>query len=29
MAAGAFIQKSHLDEFLEHTSSKLAKRLGK
>ncbi len=29
MAAGAFIQKSHLDEFLELASSKLAKRLGK
>lgn len=29
MAAGAFIQKSHLDEFLDLASSKLAKRLGK
>jgi len=29
MAAGAFIQKSHLDEFLKLTSSSLAKQLGK
>jgi single-stranded-DNA-specific exonuclease len=29
MAAGAFIQKSHLDEFLDLASSKLAKRFGK
>ena len=29
MAAGAFIQKSHLDEFLDLASSKLAKRLGR
>ena len=29
MAAGAFIQKAHLDEFLNLTSSRLAKRLGK
>ncbi len=29
MAAGAFIQKSHLNEFLELASSKLAKTLGK
>lgn len=28
MAAGAFIQKSHLDEFLALTSSELAKHLG-
>ncbi len=28
MAAGAFIQKSHLDEFLKLTSSRLAKTLG-
>ena len=28
MAAGAFIQKSHLDEFLDLTSSALAKHLG-
>ena len=28
MAAGAFIQKSHLDEFLKLTSSGLAKTLG-
>jgi single-stranded-DNA-specific exonuclease len=28
MAAGAFIQKSHLDEFLTLTSSSLAKQLG-
>ncbi|MFW9834105.1 MAG: hypothetical protein ACFFEK_08935, partial [Candidatus Thorarchaeota archaeon] len=29
MAAGAFIQKSHLGEFLDLTSSKLAEKLGK
>jgi len=29
MAAGAFIQMSHLDEFLDLTSSMLAKQLGK
>ena len=29
MAAGAFIQKSHLFEFLDLASSKLAKRLGR
>ena len=29
MAAGAFIQKTHLDEFLDLTSSKLAKQLGR
>jgi RecJ-like exonuclease len=29
MAAGAFIQKSHLDEFLDLASSRFAKRLGK
>jgi RecJ-like exonuclease len=29
MAAGAFIQKSHLDEFLDLASSRLVKRLGK
>jgi single-stranded DNA-specific DHH superfamily exonuclease len=28
MAAGAFIQKSHLDEFLNLASSTLAKHLG-
>jgi single-stranded-DNA-specific exonuclease len=29
MAAGAFIQKSHIGEFLDLTSSKLAEKLGK